>query len=132
MRLFGARTARGAVRERNRVDRRRARTVLAPTVRRLGRVQTAQVRCRHRGCGDVGGGSAAEVEIVERVVGRRACGCDRDDVGSEAEVVEDVCGDPWIGDEGEHAQVIAAPRALGDVVAEHPAPRSSQVERMRT
>ena len=110
----------GAVRERNRLDRRRARTVWGPTVWRHGREPTAQGGDRHRGCGVVDEVSAAEVEVEERVVRRSArAGA----IGTRSEVkprvFEDVCGDPWIGDEGEHAQVIAAARALAPVRAVH-------------
>ena len=56
--------------------------------------------------------------------GRRSCRRDRHEVGAQAEVFEDVCSDPQIGDEREHAQGIAATRALGDVVAENPAQQS--------
>jgi hypothetical protein len=36
-------------------------------------------------------------------------------------MVEDPAGDDWIRDEREHAQVIAATRAPGDLVADDPA-----------
>ena len=45
------------------------------------------------------GGSGAEVELADRVVGRSACGRDRHEVGGQAEVFEDVCGDVSVGNE---------------------------------
>ena len=65
--------------------------------------------------------SGVELELGSRGIGRSACWGDRHDVGSQAEVFEEMCGDPGIGDEREHAEGIAAARALGDLVAEHPA-----------
>jgi len=67
------------------------------------------------------GTSGVELELGDRVLGRSACGRDRHGVGGQAEVFEDVCGDPEIRDEREHAQGIAAARTLGDLVAEDPA-----------
>ena len=85
-------------------------------------VPTAQVR--DRTVGDLVGGSAAEVELGTQILGRRAGGCNRcnrHEVGGESEVVENVCSDPRLGDEREHAQMITAARTLGDLLAEHPA-----------
>ena len=67
------------------------------------------------------GNSGAELELGYRGIGRSACRGDRHDVGGQAEVFEDMCGDAGIGDEREHAEGICAARALGDLVAEHPA-----------
>jgi len=46
-----------------------------------------------------------------------AIGGDRHEVGGQAEVFEDVCGDVSVGNERDHAQGIAAARALGDGAA---------------
>ena len=80
--------------------------------RRLAVVTVAAVARRE--------GSGAEVELEGRNVGRSACWGDRHDVGGQAEVFEDVGGDPGIGDEREHTEGITAARALSDIVAEHP------------
>ena len=50
------------------------------------------------------------------------------EVGGQAEVFEDVCGDVSVGNERDHAQGIAAARALGDLVAENPAQQSGPIE----
>ena len=57
-------------------------------------------------------------ELVASVIGRSACGRDRHGVRGQPEVIEDVGGDPWIGDEGEHAQGIAAARTGEPLVCE--------------
>ena len=55
------------------------------------------------------------------MVGSSPGGGDDHLLGCDPEVVEDAGGDHRIGDEREHAQMIAATRALGDLVAENPA-----------
>jgi hypothetical protein len=65
---------------------------------------------------------------IARVIGRTACGRDRYRVRGQAEVFEDVGGDPGIRDEREDAQGIAAARTLGDLVAENPAQQRGPIE----
>ena len=87
----------------------------------------AQPSDRHRGSGG-GGKSAAEIELGEGLVRSGPRGGDDHLLGSDLQVVEDAAGDGRIGDEREHAQGIAAARALGDLVAEHPAQQRGPVE----
>jgi len=67
------------------------------------------------------GNSDAELELGDSGIGRSPCRGDRHDVGGQAEVFEDMYGGAGIGEEHEHAEGISAARALGDLVAEHPA-----------
>ena len=96
-------------------------TIVLDTVGRLGTERAAQARGEHRGNGVEGEirgrNSGAELELGDRVVGWSACGGDRHEVGGQAEVFEDVCGDVSVGNERDHAQGIAAARALGDGAA---------------
>ena len=55
------------------------------------------------------GNSGAELELGYRGIGRSACRRDRHDLGGQAEVFEEMCGDAGIGDE----RVIASCRLHG-------------------
>ena len=107
--------------EPKRLNRGRAASVSELTSGGSQHGRTAHARGRHRGSGGEAWKLRAEVELGGRVIGRSACGGERHGVGVQPKVFEDVRSDAWIGDEREHAQMIAAARALGDLVAEHPA-----------
>lgn len=113
MRLFVAASAAGASRcwgEPDRLKLGRATSVRELTNGRQGSERRAQPSERRRGSGG-GGESAAEVELGEGLVGSIPGGGDHHLLGSDAEVVENAAGDHRIGDEREHAQMIAAARS---------------------
>jgi hypothetical protein len=72
-----------------------------------------------------------EPELEVQGLGWRTCGSDRRDRGGDAEVREDAGGDVGEGEEREHAEVLATPRAPCHVLAENPAQEGGPIEPAR-